>query len=162
MRDAHASERNRVRRDDAGIEPVKAAPRTPRQTTTGTTSSSAPVTPLASRQRLKAPPAERRARRPPGQQVTDLWLMRKPTSTPTRSEGAIDPGAKERSAMRKVALDLGVKKTTYCEVSDGAVVRRTTVGDVELLRPLLGPDQGRALVAIEAGREASSAGATKS
>jgi transposase len=56
--------------------------------------------------------------------------------------------------MRKVALDLGVKKTTYCEVSAGAVVRRTTVGDVELLRPLLGPDQGRALVAIEACREA--------
>jgi len=56
--------------------------------------------------------------------------------------------------MRIVALDLGTKKTTYCELSKGQVVRRTTVTDVHSLRPLLGPDQPRAKVAIEACREA--------
>jgi transposase len=56
--------------------------------------------------------------------------------------------------MRIVALDLGVKKTTYCELFHGQVVRRTTVTEVHSLRPLLGPDQPRAEVAIEACREA--------
>lgn len=56
--------------------------------------------------------------------------------------------------MRKVALDLGAKKTTYCEVADGRVVQRTTVTQVESLEPLLGPDQPPATVAIEACREA--------
>lgn len=56
--------------------------------------------------------------------------------------------------MRNVALDLGVRKTTFCEVSDGAVVQRATVVDVESLRPLLGPGQPPARVAIEACREA--------
>jgi hypothetical protein len=45
-------------------------------------------------------------------------------------------------------------KTTFCEVSDGAVVQRATVVDVESLRPLLGPGQPPARVAIEACREA--------
>ena len=56
--------------------------------------------------------------------------------------------------MRKVALDLGAKKTTYCEVADGQVVQRTTVTQVESLEPLLGPEQPPATVAIEACREA--------
>lgn len=56
--------------------------------------------------------------------------------------------------MRKVALDLGAKKTTYCEVADGKIVQRTTVTQVESLEPLLGPDQPPATVAIEACREA--------
>lgn len=56
--------------------------------------------------------------------------------------------------MRKVALDLGVRKTAFCEVSDGEVVRRATVADVESLRPRLGPGQPPARVAIEACREA--------
>jgi transposase len=56
--------------------------------------------------------------------------------------------------MRKVALDLGAKKTTYCEVANGKVVQRTTVTQVESLEPLLGPDQPPATVAIEACREA--------
>jgi transposase len=56
--------------------------------------------------------------------------------------------------MRKVALDLGAKKTTYCEVADGRVVQRTTVSQVESLEPLLGPEQPPATVAIEACREA--------
>jgi transposase len=56
--------------------------------------------------------------------------------------------------MRKVALDLGGKKTTYCEVAEGRVVRRGTVTEVETLRSWLGPDEPPAQVAIEACREA--------
>jgi transposase len=56
--------------------------------------------------------------------------------------------------MRKVALDLGAKKTTYCEVSGGEVSQRATVASVESLRSLLGPEQPAATVAIEACREA--------
>jgi transposase len=56
--------------------------------------------------------------------------------------------------MRKVALDLGGKKTAYCEVSEGQVVRRGTVTELESLRSWLGPDEPAAQVAIEACREA--------
>jgi transposase len=51
-------------------------------------------------------------------------------------------------------LDLGTKKTTFCEVSGGAVVKRATVSEIESLRCLLGLDQQPARVAIEACREA--------
>jgi transposase len=56
--------------------------------------------------------------------------------------------------MRIVALDLGTKKTTYCEVAQGQVVQRATVSRVSSLESLLGPDQPAARVAIEACREA--------
>jgi transposase len=56
--------------------------------------------------------------------------------------------------MRMVALDLGARKTTYCEVSQGKVVRRGTVSELDSLRSLLGSDQPGARVAIEACREA--------
>jgi transposase len=56
--------------------------------------------------------------------------------------------------MRSVALDLGTKKSTYCEVAKGQVVQRTTVSQVSSLDGLLGPDQPAARVAIEACREA--------
>lgn len=56
--------------------------------------------------------------------------------------------------MRKVALDLGVRKTAYCEVHDGAVIQRATVTSVDSLSSLLGPKQTAAVVAIEACREA--------
>jgi transposase len=74
--------------------------------------------------------------------------------TPTRSKGAKNNGAKERSAMRKVALDLAAKKITYCEVRNGQVVQRATVTAIDSLRSLLGPEQAPARVAIEACREA--------
>jgi len=35
--------------------------------------------------------------------------------------------------MRKVALDLGARKTAYCEVAEGAVIQRATVTAVETL-----------------------------
>jgi len=56
--------------------------------------------------------------------------------------------------MRTVALDLGARTTTFCEVADGAVVQRGTVSSLESLRCVLGPEQPRARVAIEACREA--------
>jgi len=56
--------------------------------------------------------------------------------------------------MRIVALDLGAKKTSYCELSGGQVVHRTTVSEVSSLISLLGPDKSAAKVVIEACREA--------
>jgi transposase len=56
--------------------------------------------------------------------------------------------------MRKVALDLGTRKTAYCEVREGKVVQRETVTTVHSLDSLLGPEQPPAVVAIEACREA--------
>jgi transposase len=56
--------------------------------------------------------------------------------------------------MRIVALDLGVKKTSYCELCQGQVVQRMTVSEVSSLEHLLGPDQPPARVAIEACRDA--------
>ena len=56
--------------------------------------------------------------------------------------------------MRKVALDLGKRKTSYCEVAAGQVVRRLTVSRIETLLTELGPEQAPAVVAIEACREA--------
>ena len=86
--------------------------------------------------------------------VADLSPTGFPVGASTRSEGAKSSEAKERSAMRKVALDLGARKTAYCEVSLGSVVQRATVTSVETLAAFLGPQQPPALVAIEACREA--------
>ena len=77
-----------------------------------------------------------------------------PDGSPTRSETQFIQGAQGRMTMRIVALDLGVRKTSYCELSQGQVVQRTTVCEFESLKPLLGPDQPTAKVAIEACREA--------
>jgi len=73
--------------------------------------------------------------------------------TPTRSRTQ-STGAKEETTMRSVALDLGVKETSFCEISRGLVVARRTVGELEGLEDVLGPGSGRAMVAIEACREA--------
>lgn len=56
--------------------------------------------------------------------------------------------------MRKVALDLGGRKTAFCEVEGGQVVQRGTVTEVETLSALLGPEQPAGMVVIEACREA--------
>jgi transposase len=73
--------------------------------------------------------------------------------TPTRSKTQ-SSGAKEETAMRSVALDLGVKETSFCEVSCGLVVARRTARELGHLEDLLGPGSKRAVVAIEACREA--------
>lgn len=56
--------------------------------------------------------------------------------------------------MRKIALDLGKRRTAYSEVVDGEVVGRTTVRRLEALRSRLGPEALPAVVAIEACRDA--------
>lgn len=56
--------------------------------------------------------------------------------------------------MRSVALDLGVKETSFCEVSRGLVIARRTVTELRELEDVLGPTSERARVAIEACREA--------
>lgn len=56
--------------------------------------------------------------------------------------------------MRNVALDLGVRKVCFCEVSKGKVIARRTVRSIAELEDVLGPDTESAQVAIEACREA--------
>jgi len=56
--------------------------------------------------------------------------------------------------MRNVALDVGAQKIAYCEVKDREVVTRTTTRGLSALLPLLGPNAPKAVVAIEACREA--------
>lgn len=56
--------------------------------------------------------------------------------------------------MRIVGLDLGVKCISFCEVKDETVICRRTVGSMEELDDVLGPDAPPARVAIEACREA--------
>jgi transposase len=75
------------------------------------------------------------------------------SSGPTRSQTQ-SMGAKELTAMRSVALDLGVRETSFCEVSQGVVVARRTVRELAALSDVLGPGTRRARVALEACREA--------
>jgi transposase len=56
--------------------------------------------------------------------------------------------------MRSVALDLSVRKISYCEVRGGQVVQRATVRELDQLETLLGHESPPARVAIEACREA--------
>lgn len=112
------------------------------------------VTPLAARDRVGVPRDERRAERRSGQKLANLPPRVLARGTPARSEGATRVGAKGRSAMRTVALDLGVRKISYCEVADGEVLERGTVSQLGALERLLGPECPPARVAIEACREA--------
>jgi hypothetical protein len=70
--------------------------------------------------------------------LADLSPASCPAGTPARSKGAVNLGAKERSAMRSVALDLGAKKIAYSEVSGGKVIHRITVSKLSSLEQLLG------------------------
>jgi len=56
--------------------------------------------------------------------------------------------------MRIVALDLGAKEISFCEVAQQRVVDRATVRSLDHLYGTLGPGRARARVAIEASREA--------
>lgn len=71
--------------------------------------------------------------------------------TPARSE-AQTLGAKGRTTMRSVALDLG-SKIAFCEVRDGVVIGRTTVRRIQELDRELGAGTQPARVAFEACRE---------
>jgi len=121
--------------------------------------SAAPVTALASRDRVDVPTAKRRARRrsEPTEAPTTPAVAQKiaenrailpppgenPGGTPTRSETQCNQGDQGRMTMRIVALDLGVKNSSYCEVFQGQVVHRATVSELESLRSLLGPVSGQ-------------------
>lgn len=116
--------------------------------------SSAAVTPRASRDRASVPTArvapavasraKKKADPPPAAFAV---------GTPTRSETQRS-GAREESAMRSVALDLGAQKISYCEVTRGKVVDRCTVSKLDELVARLGKGTPRACIAIEACREA--------
>lgn len=75
-------------------------------------------------------------------------------STPTRSKTQSKGDQEERMAARSVALDLGKKELSYCEVRDGKVVVRRTARSLSELEDLVGPESPPATVAIEACREA--------
>lgn len=90
---------------------------------------------------------------PQKQEEADVSLAVRAASTPTRSETQTT-GAKEKSALRSVALDLGAHEISYCEVAQGQVVQRRTVKTLNALEDLLGPSSAQARVAIEACREA--------
>ena len=87
------------------------------------------------------------------EKVADLCPPAMAGGGPTRSM-AQSKGPQERSAVRSVALDLGLNKICLSEARDGKVVHRATVRKVEELLPLLGPETAPARVAIEACREA--------
>jgi transposase len=147
-------ERDRMRWDESGGEPVTMIPSSTSKEATMEPCGAAPVTALASREPVEVPTAKRRAGRRSERAVADLSPIGLPNGTPTRSEAQSTRGPKERSAMRYVALDLGAKKTSYCEVAEGRVVRRATVSLVDSLQSELGATQPPATVAIEACREA--------
>lgn len=87
------------------------------------------------------------------QRETDLSPAATAVGSPTRSRTQAN-GAKERSALRSVALDLGAREVSYCEVKQGQVVQRRTVKALGALEDLLGPSAPAAKVAIEACRQA--------
>jgi transposase len=55
--------------------------------------------------------------------------------------------------MRSVALDLGARTISYCEVREGVVIARGSVRSLAGLKTLLGPNTPKAQVAFEACRE---------
>lgn len=133
-----------------GPSPAKSASASPRGSGAGGTAES----PASSAPAPTAPSKASRSRQSPAKKLTDLPSTGCPADTPTRSGGAVELGAKGRSVMRSVALDLGVKKIAYCEVSAGEVIDRRMVSSLSSLEPTLGPGAKPARVAIEACREA--------
>jgi transposase len=116
--------------------------------------SSALVTPPATRDRRRVPTAGDRAERRSGGKLADFSPAGFPAGAPKRSKGANETGAKEKSTMRTIALDLGTKVIAYCEVAGGEVLQRGTVSSLGGLEPMLGSKATPARVAIEACREA--------
>jgi transposase len=94
------------------------------------------------------------ARRKKKKKVVDLSSAGFPADSPTRSETQIGKGPEERSTMRNVALDLAARKIAFCEVREGHVVERRTVGSLDTLDDLLGERCPPARVVIESCREA--------
>ena len=111
------SSRTQPKKQTEGPSPAKGGRASPRGSGAGGTFGSPALAAPAPGSPAKASAARRR--RTHAKKLTDLLPTGCPADTPTRSEGADNPGAKGRSVMRSVALDLGAKKIAYCEVSDG-------------------------------------------
>jgi transposase len=109
----------------------------------------------ASRSIAKRLEGSARASQRPSLEVTDLPPIAETTSTPacSKAQDARRLGAKRRSVMRSVGLDLGVRHISYCEVADGEVIDRTTVRSLSGLTSRIGPNSAPARVAFEACRE---------
>ena len=82
-----------------------------------------------------------------------LPLVAEAVSTPARSETQWKVGAKGRTAMRNIALDLG-NRITYARAEDGRIVERGVFDSLTEVERLLGPETPAARVAVEASREA--------
>lgn len=83
-------------------------------------------------------------------------LNDEPTNAASRTAVAAVVGAVHSDQVppkRCVGLDLG-KKTAFCEMRDGQVVKRATLTKKADFKELLGPDTEPARVALEAGRSA--------
>lgn len=78
------------------------------------------VSPAQSAPSPSARTAAARGRRLAKKELAEFPPVGRPTSTPTRSSGAVNLGAKGNSTMRSVALDLGTRKIAYCEVRGSA------------------------------------------
>lgn len=114
----------------------------------------ASVTSLAASGSIAArPKGKRRAGRSCKNRSADLSPVVFATGTPARSVTQVE-GAEERPAMRNIALDLGAKKISFCEVRNGQIVARRTVSSLSDLKDMLGPSTPKACIAIEACREA--------
>lgn len=85
--------------------------------------------------------------------AADLAPQRKTPGTPTCSAAQAKTGAKTRSVMRMIGLDLGARHIAYCEVRDGKVVERLAVKEFRQLKSRLGPGTEPAKVGFEACRE---------
>src|SRR5262245_40245236 len=113
----------------------------------------ASVTPRAASGSIERPEGPQRAGRRPRSRVADLSSGANASDTPTRSRTQ-EKGAKEKSAVRSMGLDLGAREVSLCEIADGKVVARRTASSLEGLKDLLGSGTVPARVAIEACREA--------
>jgi transposase len=140
---------------EARREPVRAE-RSPAKKRRSVGASSTDLTDSPASSTSKPSPCVETVEMPKGigkEEVADLKPSAIAGGGPTRSK-AHSKGPQERSAMRSVALDLGVKKVCLSEAKGGKIVHRATVRSVGELLPLLGPDTEPARVAIEACREA--------
>jgi transposase len=146
--------RARLKWDEAApTEPEPAMPTKPKRLARSKVDASTSVTPPAASGSMERPESRRRAGRRPGHKVADLSSAANAADTPTRS-GTPLTGAKEKSAMRSIGLDLGAREVAFCEVAQGRVVARRTASSLDGLKDLLGPEAAPARVAIESCREA--------
>jgi transposase len=101
-----------------------------------------------------APQPKAQIRRSRSRNAADASPPAEADSGPAHSAVQIIGTQEEASAMRSVALDLAVRKISFCEIEAGKVLVRRTVSSLSSLKELLGPGCMPARVAVEACREA--------